>query len=207
MKNNKGMTLTEIIICVVLVSIIFVFLLNLLITVKKYSDNEKNASNLLINQSVLTKEIQKDFNDYKLTGISSCTPDDITKSGSDRIVPVNSNNIYCLKFTYANNSIGYLLQYSYKYSDSGNTVKRVIGYKRGTNQVVRESYVDMDPNVNIGSVETSCTISSSENCGLKIKMPITDSEGNDYSIELSYIYKSNEFNYSNGTNTYGFIIK
>lgn len=207
MRNNKGMTLTEIIICVVLVSIILVFLLNLLITVKKHSDSEKNASNLLINQSVLTKEIQKDFNDYKLKGVSSCSPDDITKSGSDRIVSVNSNNIYCLKLTYENNSIGYLLQYSYKYSDSGNIIKRVIGYKRGTNQVVRESYVDMDPNVNIGTVETSCSISSSENCGLKIKMPIIDNEGNDYSIELSYIYKNSDFNYVRANALYGFEIR
>ena len=204
MKNKKGMTITEIVVSVVLVSIVLVFLLNLLITVKKYTDDNQSESNLLINQSIITKEIEKDIKDYSLSGISTCTATDLASG----ILPYGADqgNLYCLKLVFDNtlirDNVGYLLYYTYNFSD--NNPQTVIGYKRGDNQVVRQSYVDMNPLTYPGSVTSSCT-SSDNYCSLRIVMPIVDDNLNDYSITISYIYKKSSFIYTTGS-AYGFSI-
>ena len=229
MKNNKGMTIIELITAIVLVSIILVFMLNLLITLQNFSVQNQNETDLLVNQAVIIKAIEKDINEYKLKGVANCNIEDLVYSKKYPVVPeeiynaalkkvnntaLNNNetmllsNFYCLKLTFdeeiIEDNIGYLVQYSYNYNN--NTVKNVVGYKRASNQTIRESKIKMNSNNNKGKVTSSCSIGVYENCSLKIVLPIYDEIGNSYDIIATYIYKYNGFTYSKG-NAYGFEIK
>lgn len=208
MRNNKGMTIVEIIVAVTLVSIVLIFLLNLLITVKNQRVQNEMSSNLIINKAVLTKAIEDDINEFNLVAVSVCDSDDIGLDGKKRIIPVGATNIYCLKLTYDSNLVddnfGYILQYTYQFNTSN--TKSVVAYKRGTNQVVRGS-VSMNPNEFAGKVSSSCSSGISDKCSLKITMPVIDDDGNNYDIEVSYIYSSNTFSYNASINNYGFIIE
>ena len=221
MKNKKGMTIIEIIVCILIVSVIMVFILNLLITVKNAGVDNNNSADLVINQALVIKAIEKDMNEYGLTGVEVCNESELsTSTGRRRIVPLDSNgnlprNLYCLKLTFrtdilGTNNNGYILQYTYDYSgsDTAKVEKNVLGYKRGNNQTIRESSIIMDPNINPGTVTTSCSSSAAANakCSLKITLPVFDEKGNNYDIIAAYIYTKNELNYTRGSNI-GFEIK
>lgn len=207
--NKKGMTLVEIIVSISLVTVILAFLINLLITVKDFDNNTQNASEMLINQAVITREAQKDFIDYGLVGVSACTSEDVTARGLLSPVPSGATNIYCLKFTYdsslVTDNIGYLLSYTYNYD--GTNTKSVIGYKRGTNQAMRDAYTTLNPATRKGTVSSSCSTQDYSKCSLRIDLPVIDNNLNDYSITLTYIYDKNNFNYNKSTNAYGFEFK
>lgn len=204
--NKKGMTLVEIIVSISLVTIVLVFLINLLITVKNFDNDTQNSSEMLINQAVITREVQKDFMDYGLVGVSACSASDITPNGIMSPVPSGASNIYCLKFTFDNtlvtDNIGYLLSYSYEYD--GTHEKTMVGYKRGTNQIMREAYTTLNPTVSKGKVMSSCSNDSFDQCSLRIDLPIFDDNLNDYSITLTYIYDRSSFTYDKSTNANGF---
>ena len=203
MKNNKGVTITEIVISVTLVSIILVFLLNLLITIRGYSEENKNKSDALINRAIITREVENDFKDYDLKGISTCDASVINDTNVGRLIPSGTvtSSIYCLKLIYDNtlitDNIGYLVQYNYNN-------KNVVGYKRGSNQTIRETGLEMNPGANPGTVVSSC-VGANENCSLVITIPIIDNNLNDYSITLTYIYPKAGFTYTTGER-YGFKI-
>ena len=183
-------------------------MLNLLITLQNFSVQNQNETDLLINQAVIVKAIEKDINEFKLKGVSNCTADDLVQTKKYPVVPNNYSNLYCLKLTFDNtlleDNIGYLVQYTYNYDN--NTIKNVVGYKRESNQTIRESIVKMNPSSNKGKVTSSCSITSFENCSLKIVMPIFDNMGNNYDIIATYIYKAADFSYNKG-DAYGFEIK
>ncbi len=207
MKNNKGMTIVELIVCLILVSVMMIFLLNLLITVQNFSVQNQNVTDLLVNQSVVIKALEKDMNEYKLKGVSTCTAEDLSQDKRYPIVSNDYSNLYCLKLTYDNSlleeNVGYLVQYTYNYTEFES--KNVVGYKRGSNQTIRESKISMDPNNYLGYVTTSCKNVSSSSCSLKITMPIFDEIGTNYDIVATYIYNSSDFNYQPGS-AYGFVI-
>ncbi len=208
MKNNKGMTIVEIIVSLVLISVILIFLMNLLITVQNYSIQDQNATDLLINKAVITKAIEKDMNEYKLSSVGPCLEADLTKTRRYPLLPNSFNNLYCLKLTFADESLdeseGFLIAYSYNYAT--NAIKNVIGYKRGSNQTIRETKVLMNPSEHQGIVTSSCNSANNDNCSLKITLPVVDSLDNHYDIVATYIYKNNEFSYTLGE-AYGFKIQ
>lgn len=193
-KNNKGLTITEIIISISLVSIVLIFLFNALITIKNTNQNTSKSSTELINQALITRSIQNDFNSYELENVYACEQREISSSqGLERIfpnIPTNIDKLYCLKFVYNKDLVkektGYLLYYSYKYSND-ETIN-VVGYKRGYYQIMRETSITPDSTKTPGTISNNnCEVTDSF-CTLTIKLPIIDEEGNDYSIYLNYIY-------------------
>lgn len=71
MKNNKGITLIELIISVSLISVVLVFLFQMFVDVR-YSDNRTNYSRVnQQNRAIIIKTVQDDFLNYKLTGLTS----------------------------------------------------------------------------------------------------------------------------------------
>lgn len=195
MKNNKGMTIVEIIVSIALISIILVFLINLLITVKNANDRNKASSELLINQALITKTIENDFTELKLKGVSYCTQTEVNNN-----ITTTKENVYCLKLIYENNTNGFLLMYTYQYSNVDK--KTIVGYKRGNTQVMRETTNISDEK---GTVNSSCPRKEYSKCSLKIELPIMGNDTNYYNISLSYIYDSNRFTYTTG-NKYQFNI-
>lgn len=195
MKNNKGITLVEIIISVSLISIVLVFLFNMLIQVNNENSDNEIKSSYLVNQSTFIKQIEEDFLDYKLqtddtiVGGSACTvksqyygddpSDDETNENQLHLSRLNGN-IKCIKFNF--NDIDYKYAYLFLYErDDGKTI---LSYYRGDFKQSVEledfDWLDNDDNTYIKNVKTSDRYQM-------YSLPIIGPDGNDYSINLSYI--------------------
>lgn len=196
LKNNKGLTVTEIIISISLVSVVLIFLFNALITIKNTNEKVSKASTELINQALITRTIQNDFKTYELKNIFACdSEDEIYASGTQRIFPnppTDIDNLYCLKFYYnselagENQDTGFLLYYTYKFSDT-ETIN-VVGYKRGYYQIMRETSITPKSSEMPGYISNNNCLASDLFCTLTIKLPIYDEDQNNYSINLNYVY-------------------
>lgn len=193
-KNNKGITIVEIIISVTLISIVMILLFTVLITVRDEDERGKVVSNLLINQALIVKEIENDFIELGLIGIASCNDGEFYLDKKDtvlNIIPSSSSlrtsaKGNCLKLIYnsakTEDNIGYLLYYSYGFSATEQTT--IVGYRRGDVRVLRETPILHDT---FGTYLNNC---ASTHCSLKIDLPILNEYGEDFGINLSYIYKN-----------------
>ena len=195
MKNNKGMTIVEIIVSITLISIILILLISVLITVRNEDEKGKVTSTLLMNQAIITKEIETDFIELGLIGLASCNDGATRPDRKDTVlsvIPASSSlrttgEGNCLKLifdsTKTSDNIGYLLSYSYGFSATDQI--NVVGYRRGNKKVLRETTSLYN---GYGTFKSSC---GSESCATRIDLPILNEEGEDYGLHLSYIYKKN----------------
>lgn len=184
--NKKGMTLIEIIISITLISIIIVFLLSIFITIRNENNSSKVVSDLLINQALITKEIETDFIELRLNAITDCEPINDLKNNYIIHKSVVAGGYKCLKFTFsASSDVGYLLYYTYQIPEETDPVN-VVGYRRGTKSTVRKT--NQTPSG--GTVSYKCTGGV---CPVIINLPVYSEDGDDYGIHLSYIYNGNDF--------------
>lgn len=196
MKNQKGVTIVEIVVSVALISLVIIFIFNLMITVKNINDDSNSSSTNIINQNIIIRKVQADFKDLELTKVDSCSSDDIKNL---MVSNYNQKTSYCLKLSYAGGEVGYLIYYSY-HNNTSNKDLNIIGYSRENNVILRETDIvpqnnneDSENNIYPLKVNTSCPSDESNvNCALNIVMPVVDSVGNNYDINLNYIYASNK---------------
>ncbi len=203
-KNNKGMTLVEIIVGVTLISIILIFLISVLITVRNEDERSRITSTLLMNQANIIKEIENDFIDLGLVGIASCNDGATMPDRKDTVlsvIPASSSlrngEGHCLKLIYdslnTSENIGYLLYYSYGYSDTEQV--NIVGYRRGSKRYLRETPFLYE---GYGTYKQNC---GTDHCSLRIDLPVLNEDGEDFGIHLSYVYKKNiNFQITNLTN-------
>ena len=78
--NNKGMTLMELLISIVLESIVVIFLLQLLNDLEHETKNNNYAYNNQVNRFDLVYTIKKDFQKYNLVGVK-----DVSSEGNLKI--------------------------------------------------------------------------------------------------------------------------
>lgn len=89
--NNKGMSLMELLVSIVLISIVLSFLFQLLIDLKAETDNNNYVYNNQVNRTDVIYTIEKDLNKYTLLGVEDAsTGEDIIinfhyRKGSDGI--------------------------------------------------------------------------------------------------------------------------
>lgn len=76
MMNNKGMTLIELLISIVLISTVLVFLFQILIDLRNETDNNSYAYNNQIKRAEIIYTIQNDLNNYALVGITDNSSND-----------------------------------------------------------------------------------------------------------------------------------
>lgn len=136
--NNKGITLIEIIISIVLVSIVLIFLFTLLISVKDMNTESEVNSTYLINKALILKNIEEDLGKEteKIT-LQNCNIHDFYTSYPEPI-NINVGNSYymqestdtvemkkkrlaqeCIKFHFqSTNDDAYLGIYYYKNKNS-----------------------------------------------------------------------------------------
>lgn len=193
-KNNKGMSLVEIIVSVTLISMVIILLLSVLITVRNEDERGKVLSTLLMNQAVITKELEADFINLGLIGVASCDDGATRPDRKDTVLSVIPASASlrtlakgnCLKLIFnpssTSENTGYLLSYSYGFSDTEQI--NVVGYRRGDKKVLRETSNLFE---GFGTLKNSCVSTS---CTLRIDLPVLSDEGDDYGIHLSYLYKS-----------------
>lgn len=211
--NNKGITLTEIIISIALISVVLIFLFSLLVTVNDINKESEVNSTYLINKSLILKNIESDLSkinpDEGIT-LRTCAANDIysgyneflnslseedkkIKGASECIVIDYDNNASTenakLGIYYYNNRDSYVISYIY-----GNVkATRLLPdfEKYNVDKTTGEFYDNMKMKIKLGSY-SSCgsDLSRCNNTEEKefttITIPIIGEDEKDYSIIISY---------------------
>ena len=213
--NNKGITLTEIIISIALISIVLIFLFRLLVTVNNINKESEVNSTYLINKSLILKNIEGDFAKTSYITVSNC---DVKNDIYQKYEDINNDGTYdeeyftyedddmnrtdrdklkanrCLKFTYSYDdskpdSNAYLGIYYYKNRNS-----YVISYIHGNIKATRqlpdfEKYNIIASNNLRDWKFKNITLNNPINGFATITIPIIGSDEKDYSIIISYYGK------------------
>lgn len=195
--NNKGVTLVEIIISVALISIVLIFLFNLLIQVNnENSDNEVRAS-YLVNQSTFIKQIEEDFLDFNFSSGGECSSDGVSLNASSGDTSANTiylprwngtTNYKCLTFRFSDyDNKGYTYAHLFLYQRTDATNEKgyvtILSYYRGDfKQSVELEDFDWD----INNYEVDIPPTNGTNGMYAYSLPIIGPDYNDYSINLSY---------------------
>ena len=75
--NNKGMSLMELLVSVILIGVVLTFLFQLLTDLKNETANNDFAYNNQINRAEIIKTIEKDLEENSLVGVSDSTTNNI----------------------------------------------------------------------------------------------------------------------------------
>ena len=144
--NKKGLTLVEIIVSIGLISIVMVFLFQIIMTIKNANDRQNEKTDVLITTTIITREVEKDLESFGLDKDENTNlPEKPTKceltnieNTRNNIIPNTATNIKCLKITYddskVKNNEGYILYYT-------NDDKHFLAYKRGKGNVIETQTV------------------------------------------------------------------
>ena len=193
--NKKGMTLVEIVVAISLISVVMIFLFQVLITVINGNKRNNSKSKTIISKTLITKAVEHDLDAFGLNNSSdsviNCS-NNIDQSTINQILPATvekEDEYYCIKLIYNENNIknneGYILFYK-------NNNKGFLAYKRGKKndtgfiletQVVRE--LDAYPKEPSGSIYKLAQ--EGETFTLKIDIPIIAEDGNNYDLTINYI--------------------
>ena len=198
--NKKGMTLVEIIVAISLISVVMVFLFQVLITVVNGNKRNDTKSKTLISKAIVMKAVEHDLDTFGLSdnsGVIDCSnkiENYLTlDSGSiNQIIPASARaeDYYCVKLTYNEINVkyneGYLLFYQ-------NNNKGFLAYKRGKGnvletQIVRE--IDAIPQI-LESNKKISTQNEGNLYSLRINFPIIATDGNNYDLTINYINSGN----------------
>lgn len=180
--NKKGFTLVEIIVSISLVSVVMIFLFQIISTIKNIYDKQNNKNDTKITVAVITREVERDLSSFGLVGVPTKTCD----MTNNNIVPSTATNVKCIKLIYDGNNVknneGYIVYYQ-------NNGKYFLGYKRGKDniiesQTVREINVAPKEDIDIINKENSDTAS------LKITLPVRDNNDN-YDLVINYMNTDN----------------
>ena len=122
--NKKGITLIEIIISIVLISIVLIFLFSLLVMVRDINDESEINSTYLINKSLILKNIESDLSKAGSVNISKCEIPSGNKTNISSFfysyddyyndLDENQKAHNCIKFNFGEGDDGYLGIYYYK---------------------------------------------------------------------------------------------
>ncbi len=216
MKNNKGMTIIEILISVVIISLCLTLLFSLLIQVRNEENNNNIQSSFLINQASFTRQIEEDIVNYGIKAITSC---EIGAAGvnTEVIGKGHENDFKCIKIHYAadyiKDNVGFILIYNYyktyDYEDGhlvGKDAAWSVSYQRGmyrtcgnnrqpvnstwqhATTLMRElpSEVDLHDTPYVLYTATTGTNAAS------LVIPIVNLEGEHYDLNLAFTFNGND---------------
>ena len=181
--NKKGLTLVEIIVSIGLISIVMVFLFQIIMTIKKANDRQNEKTDVLIAISIITREVEKDLNSFGLDETNQPAECKFDNKDNNNIVPNSATNMQCIKIIYdsknVKNNEGYILYYT-------NNDKHFLAYKRGKGNVVETQTVREISVAPLKNFDLSNAISnkkSDNGYSLNIKIPIK----NDYNIDTNLV--------------------
>ena len=195
--NKKGITLIEIIISIVLISIVLIFLFSLLITVNDINKESEVNSTYLINKSLILKNIEKDLKSNNNVSVttncdieyiySEYTENVINNSGLDEHLKASK----CVIFNIVSDpDPAYLGVYYYDKKSS-----YVISYIHGDTKATRTipDFEKVSKNLEMEWKYNGSLFSGEQmfDGGFHlITIPIIGPDGKDYSINISY-YNNN----------------
>lgn len=184
--NKKGLTLVEIIVSIGLISIVMVFLFQIIMTIKKANDRQNEKTDVLIAISIITRDVEKDLNSFGLDETNQPAECKFDNKDNNNIVPNSATNIQCIKIIYdsknVKNNEGYILYYT-------NNDKHFLAYKRGKGnvvetQTVREISVAPDKNFDLSNAISNKK--SDNGYSLNIKIPIKNNYNIDANLVINY---------------------
>ena len=191
--NKKGFTLVEIIVSISLVSIVMIFLFQIITTIKNIYDKQNTKNDTKITVAVITREVERDLSSFglELNSENQPNPKECTSIElvNNNIVPKLAESVKCIKLIYDENNVknneGYVIYYKNK-----NNNKYFLAYKRGKGniietQTVREiSVAPGEENIDITNKETGDMKS------LRITLPVRDGNDN-YDLVINYMNTDN----------------
>ena len=143
MRKKNGMTVVEVLISVLLISIIITLLFNMLIQIRNEDVDNTTQSNFLLSQAMFTKTIEEDAINYGVTRVSSCNLTDANIS-VELLNSAYANDFKCIRIDYAadytEDNIGFIMVYNTfekydvvngKYQGIQDTSSWMIQYIRG----------------------------------------------------------------------------
>lgn len=200
--NKKGITLIEIIISIVLISIVLIFLFTMLIAVNDMNSESEMDSTYLINKSLFIKNVDEDLkyaDPNESVNISSCVLkdesdffpayDDVYLSG----LAQNQRASECIKLEYTDVDGGTTRAYiGIFYLNTQESY--VISYVNGSSKSTRMLPKFEDNNVSGSTINNNIKINpgdaTSTTAGfVSIEIPIIGPDGKDYTIMIPYYGK------------------
>ena len=212
-KYNKGITIVEILMSIVIIGVVLVILYNLLITIRKDNDANQMKSQYVFNQSNYVQLIQEDIVNYGVSLVSACDLYDVDMD-SFNINSQYRKNFKCIRIDYASDylvdNIGYLMVYNYNFkydvlnnnSVVGKESSWMIRYTRGhyNNEgkwVPLNSRMDsfpdqtnLDEGVKVKFNRSNPSLSELD--GVAINIPIISYTGEHYDINLTFLVNSDK---------------
>lgn len=187
--NKKGLTLVEIIVSIGLISIVMVFLFQIIMTIKNANDRQNEKTDVLITTTIITREVEKDLNSF---GIAEPIDDNLTtpctfaNKNNSNIVPnnVEIETMQCIKIIYdsknVKNNEGYILYYT------NNENKHFLAYKRGKDNIV-ETQTVREISVAPSSGFELNKEKNEKGYSINIKIPIKDNYNIDTNLVINYV--------------------
>lgn len=146
MKDNKGMTIVEIMISVCIIALVLALLFSLLIQVRNEENNNSIQSNFLMTQSTFITQIEEDIVNYGVEAIAPCMLGNTGVDASSLATnPSDTDKFKCIQINYAadylKDNVGFITIYknykNYKEDEAtgeivGNEEAWSISYQRGS---------------------------------------------------------------------------
>lgn len=178
--NKKGFTLVEIIVSISLVSVVMIFLFQIISTIKNIYDKQNNKNDIKITVAVITREVERDLSSFGLVGVPTKTCD----MTNNNIIPSTATNVKCIKLIYDGNNVknneGYIVYYQ-------NNGKYFLGYKRGKDNIIETQTVR---EINVAPKEDVIisTVNSEDNGLSSLKMVVPISKDNKkYDLVINFV--------------------
>jgi hypothetical protein len=114
-RKQNGMTIIEILISILLITIVVTLLFGMLIQVKEEDIATNTQSNFLLSQSIFTKTIEEDAVNYGIVSVSACNLAE-AKISSELLNSGYESNFKCIKIkygaSYTEDNIGFIMIYN-----------------------------------------------------------------------------------------------
>ena len=169
MRNNKGFTIVELITSFALASVVMIFLFTIVMFLKNNFIYKSVKTDLIIKQSLLSKELNKDFRNNQLVSLNTC-----------------STNSKCFEYHFVDGTTKKLT-----ISDSGDMIK----YGDYTYKLSDSSYAGkINSNIEYITVDNNLV----NNGILIIEIPIYNKKYPDdnFGVKVIYQFNSNIYNIS-----------
>lgn len=166
-RKKNGMTIVEVLISILLISIVVALLFNMLIQIRNEDVDNSIQSNFLLSQAMFTKTIEEDAINYGVSRVSSCNLTDANIS-VELLNSAYANDFKCIKIEYAadytEDNIGFLMVYNTfekydvvngKYQGIQDTSSWMIQYIRGHYERDQSNNMLGDPNYSINKPNVS----------------------------------------------------
>lgn len=177
--NNKGVTIVELVVSISILTIIVLFLFQLIISLKEVYNSSGIKTEMLNKQTIINREINDDLNTKQLELVRSCSSQEIIDCISFYFKDGTSKKLELIKKT--DSEPAYLIYGDYK-----------------TELVSNSDYNFNTSNYNINATTITDVTNLTNDSILSINIPIIHPDINeDYGIHLVYQYNSNNTSITN----------